>query len=109
MHERDTNETSRLLVGYKVSTETTPNGDLMVVLECPDSKLYKRVVPKNLKDVAGFVHRFKLDMLIDQGHLPRKDILKAVDKETLPTYMQGPLETTRYARLWEDRKLKSKS
>ncbi|PCC99863.1 DUF3509 domain-containing protein [Halopseudomonas pelagia] len=108
MHERDPNETSRLLAGYKVSTETTPNGDLMVVLECPDNKLYKRVVPKDLRDVSGFVHRFKLDMLIDQGHLPRKDILQAVDKQKLPDYLPGTLETTRYARLWEERKLKFK-
>lgn len=109
MQHKNINETSRLMAGYKVSTETTPNGDLMVVLECPDKKLYKRVVPRNLKDVAGFVHRFKLDMLIDQGHLPRKDILHAVEKDTLPTYMSGPIETTRYARLWHDRKIQSES
>ncbi|WP_022963293.1 hypothetical protein [Halopseudomonas pelagia] len=108
MHDRDASETKRLLAGYKVSTETTPNGDLMVVLECPDNKLYKRVAPKHLNDVADFVHRFKLDMLIDQGRLPRNDILRAVDKKTLPTYMPGAQETSRYARMWQDRKLDSK-
>lgn len=109
MQDHEVIDTKRLLAGYKVSTETTPNGDLMVVLECPDSKLYKRVAPKNLKDVGDFVHRFKLDMLIDQGHLPRNDILRAVDRKTLPTYMPGALETSRYARMWQDRKLDSKS
>lgn len=108
MNNREVNDTTRLLAGYKVSTETTPNGDLMVVLECPDNKLYKRVAPKNLKDVADFVHRFKLDMLIDQGHLPRNAILRAVDRKTLPSYMPGALETSRYARMWQDRKLDSK-
>ncbi|MEH6500192.1 MAG: hypothetical protein V7751_12450 [Pseudoalteromonas distincta] len=109
MHDPEITETRHLMAQYKISTETTPNGDLMVVLECPDNKLYKRVVPKNLKDVADFVHRFKLDMLIDQGHLPRNDILKAVDRKTLPTYMPGALETSRYARMWQDRKIDTKS
>lgn len=102
-------DTTRLLARYSVSTETTPNGDLMVVLESPDKQVYKRVVPKDLKDVVSFVNRFKLDMLIAQGQLPRKDILQAVRKETLPTYLPGTLETTRYARLWHDRKIGSET
>lgn len=105
MQDSNASEANQLMAGYKVTTETTPNGDLMVVLECPDQKSYRRVVPRDLKDVAGFVHRFKLDMLIDQGHLPRKDILHAVAQDTLPRYMSGPLETTRYARMWRDRKI----
>ncbi|MFN3579310.1 MAG: hypothetical protein ACK4VV_02415 [Pseudomonas sp.] len=106
MSEERKIDASRLLARYQVSTETTPNGDLMVILECPDNKRYRRLVPRDLKNVSDFVNRFKLDLLIDQGDLPRREILKAVCKEQLPDYLPGATKTTRYARLWEDRKLK---
>jgi len=55
--------------------------------------------------LADFVHRFKSSTcLIDQGHLPRNDILKAVDRKTLPTYMpRARWKRSRYARMWQDR------
>lgn len=106
MNEDRAIDTSQLITDYRVSTETTPNGDVMVILECPDKKLYRRLVPRDLKNVSDFVNRFKLDLLIEQGLLPRDEILKAVCKEQLPDYLPGANKTTRYARMWEDRKIK---
>ena len=59
---------------FKASTEIRPNGDLMLIVESPQYGVYRRIVPKDLKDSAALVSRIKL-------------------------------HKTRYASLWEDRKI----
>ncbi len=90
---------------FKTSTESRPNGDLVLIVESPLYGIFKRVVPKDLKDPAEFVNRVKLDLLIQNGELPRTEILQAARKDRIPTYTLGKLHKTRYASLWEDRKI----
>lgn len=90
---------------FKTSTESRPNGDLVLIVESPRYGIFRRVVPKDLKDPAEFVNRVKLDLLIQNGELPRSEILRAARKDRIPTYTLGKLHKTRYASLWEDRKL----
>lgn len=90
---------------FKTSTEARPNGDLVLIVESPRYGIFRRVVPKDLKDPAEFVNRVKLDLLIQNGELPRGEILRAARKDRIPTYTLGKLHKTRYASLWEDRKI----
>lgn len=91
---------------FRTSTETRPNGDLVLIVESPRYGVFRRVVPKDLKDPAEFVNRVKLDLLIQNGELPRNEILQAARKDRIPTYTLGKLHKTRYASLWEDRKIR---
>ena len=91
---------------FKTSTESRPNGDLVLIVESPRYGVFRRVVPKDLKDPAEFVNRIKLDLLIQNGELPRNEILQAARKDRIPTYTLGKLHKTRYASLWEDRKIR---
>lgn len=90
---------------FKTSTESRPNGDLVLIVESPRYGIFRRVVPKDLKDPAAFVDRVKLDLLIQNGELPRNEILQAARKDRIPTYTLGKLHKTRYASLWEKRKI----
>ncbi len=91
---------------FITSTETRPNGDLMLIVESSEYGVSRRIVPKDLKDPAEFVNRMKLDLMIQHGVLPRAEILRAVRKDNIPTYTLGKLHKTRYASLWEDRKIR---
>jgi hypothetical protein len=44
--------------------------------------------------------------MIQHGELPRSEILRAAHKDAIPSYTLGKLHKTRYASLWEDRKIK---
>lgn len=90
---------------FKTSTESRPNGDLVLIVESPRYGIFRRVVPKDLKDPAEFVNRVKLDLLIQNGELPRGEILRAARKDRIPTYTLGTLHKTRYASLWENRRI----
>lgn len=93
------------MTDFKTSTETRPNGDLVLIVESARYGVFRRVVPKDLKDPAEFVNRVKLDLLIQNGELPRSEILQAARKDRIPTYTLGKLHKTRYASLWENRKI----
>tara|TARA_R110000782_G_scaffold9334_3_gene30142 strand:- start:578 stop:961 length:384 start_codon:yes stop_codon:yes gene_type:complete len=90
---------------FKASTEIRPNGDLMLIVESPQYGVYRRIVPKDLKDSAALVSRIKLDLMILHGELPPTDILLAAHRNAIPSYTLGKLHKTRYASLWEDRKI----
>ncbi|WP_339847359.1 hypothetical protein [uncultured Halopseudomonas sp.] len=90
---------------FKTSTETRPNGDLVLIVESPRFGIFRRAVPKDLQNPEEFVHRVKLDLLIQNGELPRGEILRAAQKDRIPTYTLGKLHRTRYASLWENRKI----
>lgn len=90
---------------FKTSTESRPNGDLVLIVESPRYGVFRRVVPKDLKNPEEFVNRVKLDLLIQNGVLPRAEILQAAHKDRIPTYTLGKLHKTRYASLWENRKI----
>lgn len=107
--EDDIFKALQILPEYTPSFERRPDGNLLLILESPDHAQFKRVVPKNLTDAEKFVNRIKLDLMIERGEAPKKDILRAVSSDSIPTYTTGELFKTRSASLWERRKILKKT